>query len=65
MFGQIIKKFLRSNMGSNLPKRLPLTHKQIEISMRAIGKAITPTPEEIAVNPRARSAKLRIMEKIK
>ena len=32
--------------------------------LRAVGKVIVPTAEEEAANPRARSAKLRIAEKI-
>ena len=32
--------------------------------LRAIGKAVGPTPEEMAANPRSRSAKLRVAEKV-
>ena len=31
--------------------------------LRVIGKAITATPEEVAANPRARSARLRVAER--
>ncbi|MBR1732736.1 MAG: 16S rRNA (cytosine(1402)-N(4))-methyltransferase, partial [Alloprevotella sp.] len=34
-------------------------------SLRPLGKAVTPPAEEQAANPRSRSAKLRIAEKIK
>jgi 16S rRNA (cytosine1402-N4)-methyltransferase len=32
--------------------------------LKVVGKAITATAEEIAANPRARSARLRIAERI-
>ena len=35
-----------------------------EAPLRPLGKAIVPSPEEVERNPRARSAKLRIAEKI-
>jgi len=63
---QIVKKFMQKHIsGNDLPAKLPVTHDQLQIRIRKINKAIRAGAEEIANNPRARSAILRIMEKIR
>ncbi|WWP00872.1 MAG: 16S rRNA (cytosine(1402)-N(4))-methyltransferase RsmH [Candidatus Dasytiphilus stammeri] len=65
---RIVKRFIRKcSSYLNVPKRIPLTVTEIECldstpSLRAIDK-IKPTQQEVAINPRARSAILRIAEK--
>lgn len=54
---------------TNLPREIPLTQEQINSYNQVKGKIIKPFPmtaskEEIALNPRSRSAKLRVIEKI-
>ena len=47
-----------------MPRRLPLrAHEMPQPRMRLIGKAQRPTAAEVAANPRARSAVLRVAEK--
>ena len=44
-------------------KDIPLKHKDVPDEFK-ISKIIYPSPEEISLNPRARSAKMRIIEKL-
>lgn len=63
---RIVKRFLkRQAEGLPLPAYLPIKKEDNDISMKLIGKSIRPSKEEISLNPRARSATLRIGEKIK
>ena len=61
---RIVKRFMRD--ASREPEQyrgmpdVPAEHRP---KLSLIGKAITATPEEIAANPRARSARLRIAER--
>ncbi len=50
--------------GDDYPPDLPVTADQLRPRMKLIGKAIRPGAEEIAGNPRVRSAVLRIAEKL-
>ncbi|MEM0912445.1 MAG: 16S rRNA (cytosine(1402)-N(4))-methyltransferase RsmH [Pseudomonadota bacterium] len=64
---RIVKRFLKSkSQGKQFPPGLPVTQDEIDKDKeyRLIGKAIKATSSEIAVNPRARSAVLRIAEKL-
>ncbi len=62
---RIVKRFFRQESGrKNNPGRLPVLEKDIQQGcLKTIGKAIKAGPEELARNPRARSAVLRIAEK--
>jgi 16S rRNA (cytosine1402-N4)-methyltransferase len=62
---RIVKRFMRSEArGGELPPGLPLTESQIARRLRLIGKERRPTAEEVNANPRARSAVLRVAEKL-
>ncbi len=64
---RMVKHFMRKqSKGEDIPKGLPLREDQIERrqTLKTIGKAIQPSDEEIAFNPRSRSAVLRIAERI-
>ncbi len=62
---RIVKKFIAlQTKGDNFPRDLPVTQNMLNPRLRAIGKAVKPTSQEIAVNPRARSAVMRVAEKI-
>ncbi|WP_374324474.1 16S rRNA (cytosine(1402)-N(4))-methyltransferase RsmH [Azonexus sp.] len=63
---RIVKNFMRAQSTADaLPKGLPLRADQLPPpKMRLIGKAIKPSAAEVAANPRARSAVMRVAEKL-
>ncbi|MDB6061831.1 MAG: rRNA ((1402)-N(4))-methyltransferase [Verrucomicrobiaceae bacterium] len=62
---RLVKRFIRTQVrGDELPAYIPVTADQMHVRMRSLGKAIQPSEQEVAVNPRARSAVLRIAEKV-
>jgi len=60
---RIVKEFIHEQISGGIPPNIPITEDKINIRIKPLGGAIKPTTEEIENNPRARSAKLRIMEK--
>ncbi|CEA02956.1 S-adenosyl-methyltransferase MraW [Pseudomonas saudimassiliensis] len=59
-----VKQFMRREAkGEPLPRGLPVRDADIHTSLKLVGKAIKPSAAEIAANPRARSAVLRVAEK--
>ncbi len=62
---RIVKRFMREAAeGDRLPKGVPVTGEARNRKLRLIGKARKPAADEIAANPRARSAVLRIAERL-
>ena len=62
---RIVKRFMRDEArGDDFPVGLPVTVDQLQPTLRVVGKAVKPTPGEVDENPRARSAVLRIAEKM-
>jgi Predicted S-adenosylmethionine-dependent methyltransferase involved in cell envelope biogenesis len=62
---RIVKRFIRdASTGDHYPSDLPVPHTLLQPRLRLIGKALYPTEEEIKENPRARSAVLRIAERM-
>ena len=64
---RMVKHFMRKqSQGEAIPKGLPLREDQIQRNqlLKMIGKAIMPSEDEITQNPRARSAVLRIAERL-
>jgi 16S rRNA (cytosine1402-N4)-methyltransferase len=63
---RIVKRFLRDNTRADrLPPRLPLRARELpRPPLRLIGRAVRPAAAEVAANPRARSAVMRIAEKL-
>ena len=64
---RLVKRFMREqSRGMQVPKRMAITQAQIDASraMKLIGKVTKPSPEEIKINPRARSSVLRVAEKL-
>ena len=62
---RIVKRFLRDQSRPQLPERLPV--KAIEMPqprVRLVGRAIRPGARDVAANPRARSAVMRVAEKL-
>ncbi len=63
---RIVKQFLRDHsqpLDQRLPPGLPVRPDTTPPLLQRIGKAMKPSEEEIAANPRARSAVLRVAEK--
>lgn len=58
---RLVKRFMRNGMFEGEPERDFFG--RFEVPFKLIGKLVVPSDEEIAVNNRARSAKLRIAEK--
>lgn len=63
---RIVKTFLRAAANADdLPKNLPLRADQLpKARLRLVGRAVKPSAAEIAANPRARSAVMRVAEKL-
>jgi 16S rRNA (cytosine1402-N4)-methyltransferase len=63
---RIVKRFLRAEEHpDNLPSRLPLRASELpQARVRVLGKPLRPGKAEVAANPRARSAVLRVAEKL-
>lgn len=62
---RLIKQFLQhQERGKDLPRSVPITHQELHQRMKRVGKAIYPSSSEVEENSRARSAKLRVGEKL-
>lgn len=62
---RLVKRFFREqSKGDPYPPDLPITHDMLKPTLRLIGKAIKAGDEEIKRNRRARSAVLRVAEKV-
>lgn len=62
---RIVKRFFRDQArGDDLPSNFPITADQLNPRVRLIGKVIKASDAELAINPRARSAVLRVAEKL-
>lgn len=59
---RLVKRYMRNGMFEGEPERDMFG--RFEVPFKIIEKLIVPTEEEIAINNRARSAKLRVAEKI-
>lgn len=61
---RIVKRFIRREVrGEELPRRLPVTGERVQGSMRSLGRPVRASQDEIAQNPRSRSAVMRIAER--
>lgn len=63
---RIVKNFIRTNARpGEAPERLPLRAAELPPPrLRSLGKPRRPGPGEVGANPRARSAVLRVAEKL-
>ncbi len=63
---RLVKQFIRHHMrGGDIPAGMPLMESQLNKRMKPLGKAVRAAAAEVDVNTRARSAIMRIAEKIK
>jgi 16S rRNA (cytosine1402-N4)-methyltransferase len=61
---RIVKRFMRDQArGIQLPRRVPVVDSDAGKTLNLVGKAMKPSNEEIARNPRSRSAVMRIAER--
>ena len=66
---RIVKRFMRESANpDSLPKDVPLRAMEVQRlsrhKLRVVGKALGPAEEELAANPRARSAVMRVAERL-
>jgi 16S rRNA (cytosine1402-N4)-methyltransferase len=62
---RIVKNFMRGAARPALPERLPVRARELPPpNLRIIGRPARPGAEEVRANPRARSAVLRVAEKL-
>lgn len=66
---RIVKRFMRESANADrLPKEVPLRAMEVQRlsrnKLRVVGKALRPVAEELAANPRARSAVMRVAERL-
>lgn len=62
---RLVKQFFQKEAkGDNFPPGLPVTVDMLKPTLKIVGKAIDPSVDEVDANPRARSARLRVAQKI-
>lgn len=62
---RIVKRFIQKHVnGDDFPIDLPITTEKLNKKLKKVGKLITPTDAELEANPRSRSGRLRIAEKL-
>ncbi len=62
---RIVKQFMRDKeQGVRLPSEVPVRYEETKTNFKRVGKAVMPQEDEIKENVRARSAVLRIGEKL-
>ncbi|MFT3961595.1 16S rRNA (cytosine(1402)-N(4))-methyltransferase RsmH [Propionivibrio sp.] len=62
---RIVKHFMREQSSDMLPEHLPLRSAELPLPrLRLVGKPVKAGDEEVAANPRARSAVMRVAERL-
>ena len=61
---RMVKRFIRDAEHPRVPRGLPLQEAHLPRRLRALGRAIRASAAEVATNPRARSAVMRVAEKL-
>jgi 16S rRNA (cytosine1402-N4)-methyltransferase len=62
---RMVKRFMREQArGRELPLDLPVMGMPEGMTLRLVGRAVRPGAAEVATNPRARSATLRVAERL-
>jgi 16S rRNA (cytosine1402-N4)-methyltransferase len=62
---RVVKRFIRDELrGPQLPPDLPVMPQMFKPRLRAVGKPVRAAEAEVQVNPRARSAVLRVAERV-
>lgn len=62
---RIVKQFIqRKEKGDPLPRHLPVRHQDVKRELRSVMKQVRASDAEVARNPRARSAIMRVAERV-
>ncbi|MCB2262246.1 MAG: 16S rRNA (cytosine(1402)-N(4))-methyltransferase RsmH [Candidatus Thiosymbion ectosymbiont of Robbea hypermnestra] len=62
---RIVKRFIRDEArGDRFPPGVPVTARETRARLRPVGKPVRPSAAEVAANPRARSARMRVAERL-
>ncbi|WP_251978973.1 16S rRNA (cytosine(1402)-N(4))-methyltransferase RsmH [Salinicola avicenniae] len=63
---RLVKRFIRDQArgDTHLPRGMPIREDQLNKRLKPIGKAMRPGDREVDANPRARSAVMRVAEKL-
>jgi len=62
---RLVKRFMRDlSSRPRLPPELPIIEKDEQLPFRLVGKSVVASEEEVKLNPRARSARLRVLERM-
>ncbi len=62
---RIVKRFIRDEArGQQFPRGVPVVAGDSRGRLRPVGKPVRPSPGELAANPRARSAVMRVAERL-
>ncbi len=61
---RLVKRFIRDAERPKVPRGLPIEESRLPRRLRALGRAQRPTAAEVDANPRARSAVMRVAEKV-
>ncbi|WP_087106311.1 16S rRNA (cytosine(1402)-N(4))-methyltransferase RsmH [Parendozoicomonas haliclonae] len=62
---RMVKRFIRRHeKGDEVPSWVPLTDEQLNRKLKSVGKARKPGPVEVSANARARSAVMRVAERL-
>jgi 16S rRNA (cytosine1402-N4)-methyltransferase len=62
---RIVKRFIRDEArGEQFPRGVPVKARETNARLRAVGKPVRPARAEVEANPRARSAVMRVAERL-
>jgi 16S rRNA (cytosine1402-N4)-methyltransferase len=62
---RIVKRFMRKqSKGEQFPHDLPVRHVELNAHLKLVGKPVRASEDEVRSNPRARSAIMRVAEKL-
>ena len=62
---RLVKRFFReAEIGAPGPRQIPFRESQYKPTLKVVGKAIRPSEQEIKLNRRARSAVMRVAERV-
>jgi 16S rRNA (cytosine1402-N4)-methyltransferase len=62
---RVVKRFMKDKSTvAHVPRELPVIPPELRPKMRLVGRAIRPSADEVRTNPRARSAVMRVAERL-